>query len=73
MTLTHKTRLQRALHHAPIDRLPTQINYTANMGQKLAAHFNLSVAELPALLDKHLLRVDLTYPSRVSDDAQIRF
>ena len=73
MTLTHKARLQRALRHAPIDRLPTQINYTANMGQKLAAHFNVSAAELPASLDNHLLRVDLTYPSRVSDDGQIRF
>ncbi len=73
MTLTHKARLQYALRHEPIDRLPTQINYTANMGQKLAAHFNVSTAELPALLDNHLLRVDLTYPSRVSDDGQIRF
>jgi len=73
MTLTHKARLQFALRHEPIDRLPTQINYTANMGQKLAARFNVPAAELPVLLDNHLLRVDLTYPSRVSDDGQIRF
>ena len=55
MTLTHKARLQRALRHEPIDRLPTQINYTANMGQKLAARFNVSATELPAWLDNHLV------------------
>jgi uroporphyrinogen decarboxylase len=73
MTFTHKERLQRAVRRQPIDRLPTQINYTASMGQKLAGHFNVPVADLPALLDNHLIRVDLTYPSRVSDDGQVRF
>jgi uroporphyrinogen decarboxylase len=73
MTLTHKERLRRALRHQPIDRLPTQINYTAAMGQKLAAHFNISMAELPTVLDNHFMRVDLTYPPRLSDDGQIRY
>ena len=73
MPLTHKERLRRALLRQPIDRLPTQINYTAGMSQKLATHFNVRVAELPAVLDNHFVRVDLTYISRVSSDGQIRF
>ncbi|HTP11137.1 MAG TPA: uroporphyrinogen decarboxylase family protein [Anaerolineae bacterium] len=73
MTLTHKERLRRALLHQPIDRLPTQINYTTSMGQKLAAHFNVPAADLPHVLDNHFVRVDLTYPARLSDDSKIRF
>jgi uroporphyrinogen decarboxylase len=73
MILTHKERLQRALLHQPLDRIPTQINYTANMGQKLAAHFNVPVVELPRVLDNHFVRVDLTYPTRLSDDGKVRF
>jgi uroporphyrinogen decarboxylase len=73
MTLTHKERMRCALLHQAIDRLPTQINYTANMGQKLAVHFNVAVTELPQVLDNHLVRVDLTYPARLSDDGKVRF
>ena len=73
MTLSCKERLQRALLRQPIDRLPTQINYTTNMGQKLAAHFNVTVTELPRALDNHFVRVDLTYPARFSDDGKVRF
>ncbi len=71
--LTHKERLRRALRHEPVDRLPTQINYTAGMGEKLAAHFEVSQADLPELLDNHLVRVDLSYPERLSEDGTIRF
>ena len=35
MAIAHKERLRRALLHQSIDRIPTQINYTANMGQQL--------------------------------------
>ncbi len=73
MILTHKERLRRALLHQPIDRLPSQINYTASMGRKLAAHFKVSLAELPRRLDSHLVRVDLTYPSRFSVDGRLRY
>lgn len=73
MSLTHKERMRRALLHQPIDRIPTQINTTAGMGQKLAAHFNVSVTDLPKVLDNHFVRVDLTYPTRTSVDAKIRF
>ena len=73
MTLNHKERMQRALWRQPVDRIPTQINYTASMGQKLAAHFNVAVAELPRVLDNHFMRVDLTYPARLSVDGKVRF
>ncbi len=71
--LTHRERLQRALLRQPIDHLPTQVNYTASMGRKLAAHFNVPLAELPKRLDNHLIRVDLTYPARLSNDGQLSY
>jgi uroporphyrinogen decarboxylase len=72
-SLTHKDRLRRALRHQPVDRLPTQINYTARMGEKLAAHFGILVNDLPVWLDNHLVRVDLSYPERLSEDGLCRF
>ena len=42
MSMTHKARLAAAFRHAAVDRLPTQINYTAAMGQALAAHYRVS-------------------------------
>jgi uroporphyrinogen decarboxylase len=71
--LSHKERLRRALCHESIDHLPTQINFTAEMGAKMAAHFNVSGPELPRLLDNHLVRVDLSCPNRYSEDRVIRF
>jgi hypothetical protein len=73
MGLTRKERLRRTLLHQSIDRLPTQINYTANMGQKLAAHFNVAVADLPRVPDNHFVRVDLTSPARLNEDGKTRF
>ena len=73
MILNPRERLRRALQHQPIDRLPTQVNYTARMGQQLAAHFQVPVAELPARLGNHFVRVDLTYPARFSDDGRLRY
>lgn len=73
MILTLKERLRRALLHQPIDRLPTQINYTTRMGQKLAAYFKVPLAELPARCGNHLIRVDLTYPARFSDDGRLHY
>lgn len=65
--------MRRALGYEPVDRLPTQINYTDEMGDILAAHFGLSRAELPARLDNHMIRVDLSHQSTLSDDGLARF
>jgi uroporphyrinogen decarboxylase len=73
MTLTPKQRLRRAIQRQPLDRLPTQINYTGAMGQKLAAHLGVPLAELPARLDNHLLRVNLSSPSHRSDDGLVEY
>ena len=73
MTLTHKERMRRALLRQPIDRIPTQINYTASMGRKLAAHYDVAAADLPRVLDNHFVRVDLSYPARLSADGKVRF
>ncbi len=73
LMLTHKERIRRAFQYEPIDRLPTQIGYTRAMGEKLTAHFGVSWAQLPARLDNHIARVDLTYSPRFSDDGQTRY
>jgi uroporphyrinogen decarboxylase len=70
---THKGRLRHAIRREPVDRLPTQINYSRIMGEKLAAHLGVSLAELPARLDNHLVRVDLSYPARTSGDGRIAY
>ena len=65
--------MRRAVRREPVGRLPTQINYTRAMGEKLAAHLGVSLTELPARLDNHLARVDLTYPRRTSENGQIAY
>lgn len=71
--LTCKERVRLAVTHQPVDRLPTQINYTRAMGEKVAAHLGVAYEELPARLGNHLLRVDLTYGARLSEDGKIRY
>lgn len=73
MTMTHKERLRRAISYQPVDRLPTQINYTGRQGERLAQHFGVPLKELPIRLDNHLRRLDLTYPARYSEDGQAKF
>ncbi len=73
MQLTHKERLRRAIRHEPVDRLPTQINYTGRQGEQLAAYFGVSAAQLPERLDNHLRRLDLTYPARCNEDRSVKF
>ena len=73
MALTHKERMRRALAREPVDRLPTQVNYTGDMGARLAAHLGVSLAELGERLDNHLLRLELTYPRRAKDDGRIAY
>ena len=71
--MTHKARMKAAFEHAPVDRLPTQINATAAMAQVLAAHYRVSVPELPAFLDNHLVRVDVNHAPRYSADRLVRY
>jgi uroporphyrinogen decarboxylase len=71
--MTHKERMRRALAHEPIDRIPSQVNYTTRMGARLAAHLGVATADLPERLDNHLLRVDIHYAHRYSADGRVAF
>jgi len=71
--LSPKERMRRALWRQSVDRLPVQTNYTPVMGRKLEAALHVTSAELPARLDNHLLRLDLTHPKRLSEDGKIGF
>ncbi len=62
-----------ALRRQPVDRLPTQSNYTRAMGRLLAAHFGIAEAELPERLGNHLLRVDIGHTRRTNEDGSIEF
>lgn len=73
MTMTPKERLRRAIRHEPLDRLPTQINYTGRQGERMAAHFGVSVDALPTLLGNHLRRLDVTFPARYNEDRSVKF
>lgn len=73
MELTPRERVRRALTCEPVDRLPTQVDYTASMGRAVAQHFGVAVADLPARLDNHLVRLELWYEPRVSPDGTARF
>jgi uroporphyrinogen decarboxylase len=73
MILTHKERMRRAFNHEPVDRLPTQINYTGEMGEILGGHFGVTTEALPARLDNHILRVDLDHKSYLSDDGLAKY
>jgi uroporphyrinogen decarboxylase len=63
----------RALRRQPVDRLPTQSNYTRAMGRLLAAHFGIAEAELPERLGNHLLRVDIDYPRPTNAEGSIEY
>jgi uroporphyrinogen decarboxylase len=70
---TPKERLKRAFSHQPVDCIPTQVNTTRAMAEKMAASWGLSFQELDAYLDNHLLRVGIDDPGRLSEDGQIHF
>lgn len=72
-TLTPKERARRAFGREPVDRLPTQINYSRAMGEKLAAHLGVTLADLPARLGNHLVRLELTYPHETSHEGQVTY
>jgi uroporphyrinogen decarboxylase len=73
MNFGRKERLRRALRRETLDRLPVQVNYTARMGRLLADHFGIAVADLPARIGNHLLRVDIDGPRRLSEDGATEF
>ena len=73
MDITRKERMRRSISYEAVDRIPTQINYTAGMGQKMADHFNVPVEELPAFLGNHMIRVDLSYEAQFSSDGAVKY
>jgi len=73
MTLTYKERMRSAIRYEAVDRLPTQINYTRAMGEELAAHFRIPPEQLPARLDNHMIRVDITHPQRRSPEGRTMY
>lgn len=73
MILTPKERMRRALVHEPVDRIPTQINYTRTFGQKLAQHYGISESALPGRLGNHVVRVDIQFDPRKSKDGKVKY
>lgn len=73
MPITRKERMHRALLHQPVDRMPTQINYTASMGRAMSRHFDVPESGLPAFLGNHMVRVDLDHQARLSADGKVRY
>lgn len=71
--ITPKERTRRAVLHQPVDRLPTQINYTRKHGEHMAAHFGVDLADLPTRLGNHLLRVDISHTPRFSVDGSVLY
>ena len=68
MHLTRKERMRRAINYEPVDRIPTQINYTAEMGLLMAGYFDVQVSDLPYILGNHMMRVGLCYARRFNED-----
>jgi uroporphyrinogen decarboxylase len=72
-TMTRKERMRKALFYETIDRAPSQINYTAAVGQSMAAFFDVSLEQLPHYLGNHMMRVNLSHNEKLSDDESSRF
>ena len=68
-----KERMRRALNHEPVDRIPTQVNYTKAMGQRLAAHLGVMLDQLPQRLGNHLLRVDIAFERMGRGNGRLSF
>jgi uroporphyrinogen decarboxylase len=73
MSLSKKERLRRALLHELVDRLPTQINYTHAMGRKLAQHYGVDERDLPEHFGNHLMRVEVQFEPKFSDDGKVKY
>lgn len=73
MSLTKKERTLRALLHESVDELPTQINYTQALGQKIAQYYGVSERELPEYLGNHMVRIDIQFQPEFSDDGKVKY
>ncbi|MCL7452890.1 MAG: hypothetical protein M8467_07550 [Anaerolineae bacterium] len=73
MSTSQRERTRRALANEAVDRIPTQINYTRAMGQRLAAHLDVVPEQLPWRLGNHFLRLDISYEEGQSNDGRIAF
>lgn len=73
MPLTPKERMLKAIQYEPVDWLPTQINYTKVMGERLAEYYQVGIEELPSFLGNHMVRLDISYPKKTSNDEVIEF
>ncbi len=71
MITTFKDRVRLALTHQPVDRFPTQINFTSALGKILASHFNVPETALPGLFQNHIVRVDVNLPKTPSQDGKV--
>jgi uroporphyrinogen decarboxylase len=71
--LSAKERVLRALRREPVDRLPTQTNYTPAMGRILAEHFAIPIEALPERLGNHLVRVDIAHRRSRNAEGSIEF
>jgi uroporphyrinogen decarboxylase len=73
MLMTSKERMSCALFHKPVDRIPTQINYTNSFGKRMAQHFKASEQALPERLGNHMVRVDIHFDPRYSENGKIKY
>ncbi len=73
MSLTHKERMRLALERRPVDRIPTQMSYTTDMGHKIAHHLGVSLSDLPTVVDNHMIRVDISYDKRLNEDGSLYY
>ena len=65
--------MRRALQYEPVDRIPSQVNYTDGIGKAMAEHFQVRFEDLPEVLGNHMVRVDLSYPARFNEDRSVKF
>ncbi len=65
--------MRRALLNEPVDRIPSQINYTTAYGRIMADYFGVPFEQLPYYLGNHMLRVDVSHDGRLSDDGNTLF
>lgn len=65
--MTRRERVRAAIARAPLDRYPTQVNYTATTGMALADMLGVEPSSLPAALDNHVFRVDCDTRSQRAD------
>ena len=70
-TITRKERMRRALEHAPLDRIPAQINHTQAMGLRMAAHLGVSHDQLPQRLVSDAEWVRLDHEPRRSENGRV--